>query len=686
MRDTSRPRTPLLLLLAGALLGLVAVPTAAAPTPQVARTVTLAPGTTTAFVGDPVTFTGKLTKSPKGSKVKLQQKQGAAWKTLGVVATTTKRGAYSAVATMPSSPGVQEFRALAPARKVTKNGTTRKLKKAISATVAVTVQSRPVTPVTPVITTTSLPDGEVGTAYAATLTLASPMGGTWSVTPALPAGLSLGASTGAISGTPTTDGTSNLLFSFTPTAPGTVATKALSLIVAPEPPPPPPAITTTHLADGYVGQAYSDTLTTDDPGPGTWSLTSGPLGFDIDGTTGELTGTSAVPGDQDVVVRYTRTGDAQFDEETFNLHLDVVPVPPVPSVRIDGGGVHACRILGDASLWCWGNQGKGAVGIGDVPLTDVRRPAPEHVGSATWLEVSASLEASQSFSCGVQSDRSLWCWGSGSAGQLGLGPSGVQHNSPQLVDDTRNWATVSGGQAHACGTTLGGRLFCWGNIGTGTGGTSPDVPTEVDPGGTAWTSVSAGGSHSCGLRTDGTLWCWGFNSRGQLGTGGTPSDADVPVQVGTATDWTAVSAGAAHTCGLRGTDLYCWGRNTVGAVGVGTPGTDVSSPAQVPGSWSRVEAAGSGNDDHTCGVDTLGRLWCWGAGGLGRLGNGATDDQPAPTQVGTDTTWSSVTTGGSYSCAVKVDNSQWCWGDNGDGTVGINSMVGSFLTPQQITT
>jgi len=178
MRDTSRPRTPLPLLLAGALLGLVAVPATAAPaapTPQVPRTVTVAPSSATAFVSDPVTFTGRLSKSPKGSKVKLQQKQGASWRTLRVVATTTRKGAYSAVATMPSAPGVQEFRALAPARKVTKNGTTRKLKKALSATISVTVQNRPVTPATPVIATTSLPGGEVGTAYTGDLELVTPM-------------------------------------------------------------------------------------------------------------------------------------------------------------------------------------------------------------------------------------------------------------------------------------------------------------------------------------------------------------------------------------------------------------------------------------------------------------------------------------------------------------------------------
>src|SRR5205085_1802026 len=56
----------------------------------------------------------------------------------------------------------------------------------------------------PKITTTSLPDGIVGTAYKQTL---QGSGGTaplkWSVSPALPAGLNLDSATGVISGSPT---------------------------------------------------------------------------------------------------------------------------------------------------------------------------------------------------------------------------------------------------------------------------------------------------------------------------------------------------------------------------------------------------------------------------------------------------------------------------------------------------
>ncbi|MCI0351168.1 MAG: putative Ig domain-containing protein [Acidobacteriales bacterium] len=132
-------------------------------------------------------------------------------------------------------------------------------------------------PATLTILTTTFVDGIAGVSYQA---LASPFGGigarTWSVTAgALPPGLMLNATTGAITGTPTATGTFTFTLQLTDSAvpaPNTVS-KTFTLSIA-----GPLAVSLTAVADGVVNVPYSQTLTvTGGTGPFTWTLTSGSL-------------------------------------------------------------------------------------------------------------------------------------------------------------------------------------------------------------------------------------------------------------------------------------------------------------------------------------------------------------------------------------------------------------------------
>ncbi len=144
------------------------------------------------------------------------------------------------------------------------------------------------------VSTTSLPDGQVGTPYSATLAAS---GGTpsyqWTLTSgALPAGLALTASTGQISGNPTAAVSSDpITVQVTDSStPARSNTRSLSLTVAPA----ALAITTTSLPQGAVDVAYSTTLAAKGgTAPYSWSITSGtlPTGLSLASATGVISGT-----------------------------------------------------------------------------------------------------------------------------------------------------------------------------------------------------------------------------------------------------------------------------------------------------------------------------------------------------------------------------------------------------------
>jgi len=186
------------------------------------------------------------------------------------------------------------------------------------------------TPGSLAITTTSLPEGEVNQPYSASL---SGSGGalpyTWSVSPALPANLSLDTATGAISGTPTTQATTTHTFTLRDTsAPSQTVQQTLSLTIIP--PPATLTIITTSLPGGTVNQFYSRPLqATGGTPPLTWNIVAGagtlPPGLNLDPATGVISGTPTTAGTSSFTVR---VADARGQSDIQALSITISPVPP----------------------------------------------------------------------------------------------------------------------------------------------------------------------------------------------------------------------------------------------------------------------------------------------------------------------------------------------------------------------
>lgn len=570
-------------------------------------------------------------------------------------------------------------------------------------------------PVAPTISTTSLPNGNLGDPYSTTLTAQGNPTGTWTASP-LPNGLSLNQTSGVISGTPTAGGTTNVTIGFTQTSTGLSATpKILPLTITQ---PGPPSITTSSLPEGQVNAAYTATLTAQGNPAGTWTAAPLPTGLSLNQNTGVISGTPTSAGTTNVTIGFTQTSTGLADPSPAVVALKINP-PPAPSIRttslpnaIQNTAYNAQLEATAGATGTWSvtggvlplginlNPNSGVlsgssllVGTYNLTFTFTYGPNPgESTSAAIQLRVvafqadqyDAIVSAGGTSTCRINQDRTLWCWGSDGSGELGDGgvlvvdPPGQL--TPKKIGTETDWTAISVSddplvnEAHAC-ALRGTVAYCWGSdahgmLGNGAGIAGTVTAPGLVTGSLAWQSISAGFTHTCGVTTGGKLYCWGDNGFSQLGTG-TGDQAD-PTQVGTDTNWESVSAGYTSTCAVKGNgSLFCWGSNVRGALGIGNKDSQ-ATPAQVGTSvWSSVQV-GFG---FACGRQIDGTIWCWGPSSNGQLGNGVTlndssTDVTSPLKVGTATNWVSLSTGGSHGCATNVAGELWCWGANGSYQLG----------------
>ena len=145
------------------------------------------------------------------------------------------------------------------------------------------------------------------------------------------------------------------------------------------------------------------------------------------------------------------------------------------------------------------------------------------------------ISSGSDFTCMLQVDGSLACWGSDAIVQ-----------TPALEGES--FTTISMSGHHICALRQDGSPICWGYDDSGQ--TSP-------PEGEKFIAISSGGLHTCALRQDGSPVCWGSN--------GDPRVLLPGIHLGQATPpegerFTAISSGYSHTCGLRADNSpVCWG-------------------------------------------------------------------------------------------------------------------------------
>lgn len=117
-------------------------------------------------------------------------------------------------------------------------------------------------------------------------------------------------------------------------------------------------------------------------------------------------------------------------------------------------------------IWCWGGNGSGQLGDGTTTPANV----PVKVAVPKGQEASL-VSVGANHACGLMKDSTVWCWGGNESGQLG---NGTTTGSPTPVQVPGVKATlIAAGAGQTCASTTAGRLVCWGLNAQGQVGTAP---------------------------------------------------------------------------------------------------------------------------------------------------------------------------------------------------------------------
>lgn len=230
---------------------------------------------------------------------------------------------------------------------------------------------------------------------------------------------------------------------------------------------------------------------------------------------------------------------------------------------------------------------------------------------------------------------------------------------------------VSMGDSHTCVLSTAGSVYCWGSNREGQLGREPSVltfsaaPLKVNAPNIRFTQISAGLNHTCALNASGVSYCWGFNGSGQLGIDSTLRSVAVPSAVVGGKRFSAVSAGAYSTCGLSVDGVaFCWGLNSSNELGAKV-GYSSASPVEVSGGWT-FEKVITGEGNLTCGIETGGRVLCWG--------EGSSNFGPVELNLyGENFLGSVMGVGGRHMCLVRALVNLRCYSNYSNELVGVGS-------------
>jgi alpha-tubulin suppressor-like RCC1 family protein len=344
---------------------------------------------------------------------------------------------------------------------------------------------------------------------------------------------------------------------------------------------------------------------------------------------------------------------------------------PLTAKDLGSGLYHNCAVLNNGSLKCWGYNGDGELGLGDVTNRGLAAGSMGDSLPTVSLGTGRSALSSKAggyHSCAILDNSTLKCWGYNAYGELGLGNTSNRGGGANQMGDSLPTVSlgagltptaIAAGNFHTCALLSNRQVKCWGmnaygelglgdtnNRGSAASQMGDSLPTVALGTGRTALAIAAGGYHTCALLDNGQVKCWGYNGVGSLGLGDASNrgvaanqmgDNLPAVSLGAGRTAIAIAAGGFHTCALLDNEtVKCWGYNPYGELGLGDTANRGSTSGTMGDSLPIVDLAGASPVSigvspialgtgyfHTCASDAVTHaIRCWGYNASGQLGLG----------------------------------------------------------------
>lgn len=393
-----------------------------------------------------------------------------------------------------------------------------------------------------------------------------------------------------------------------------------------------------------------------------------------------------------------------------------VDVTGIHFVQIDAGGAFALALTNTGSVFSWGSNSSGQLGIGTTSSSFVPVQVLDPSGTGYLTDI-RFVAAGSSSAFAITNSGMVYAWGWNASGELGDGTTSNRLLPTRVLGlggsgFLENIKSISSGKlinmtgTHTLALTYSGEVYSWGHndegeLGNGSLQTSLVALSVKDITGNGFLnnveSISAGADHSLALLNDGTALAWGSGFGGKLGNN-TQSNSALPVEVlnsaGSAplTHISQLVAGGNHSAALLedGT-VSSWGVNFSGQLGDGTT-VHKLLPVQVLGVSGQGVLGGvthlAVGRYHNHAITADNTVVGWGYNADGEVGDGTVTQANFPVRVAGPVNSgpylqgvTQITAGGYASYALTSGQSMLSWGTNWVGALGDGTNVSQRTYP-----